>query len=645
MNEQISDNMAHGASWYIDAAGQLSLLLPGGEVVKPTASEVIGAEYKGRLFIRRENVPCRPSEALPAIKFSRYPLDIRIDLIPPSSDLTRRARCQLALLKNGKPCLREINLNDNQILVGNEWFPLPPDAIDEIRAMLAKAGIDELGELSLRQYLCLRQLSSDLVHIAELHTLSIPPPPPARKPIEAVGLNATLYPYQIVGLEWLIRIADEGMGCILGDQMGLGKTLQVIALLLREIQTRKAPCLVIAPATLLENWRRELVRFAPGLSVNIHRGRDRSGFPKTLQTFDVVITSYETGMRDISILEMISWNILVLDEAQAIKTPGAQRTVTLKSLPRRVAVAVSGTPVENRLRDLWSLTDFVIPGFLGTQEMFEKRYIDDETHAAELEPLISPIILRRLVSDVAQDLPDRIDIPQPIELSDEAAVRYEQIRAEIQEQYGRAASLVALTKLRMYCTHPFLVDGGQGNPIQHSTKYTRLLEILDEVFSCGEKALIFTSYTKMADMLKSDLGLRYGVPVTIIDGRMSVSERQPAVDQFGRIATSAALILNPRAAGTGLNIVAANHVIHYNLEWNPAVEDQATARAYRRGQTRPVAVHRLFHPGTVEEVIDRRMARKRAIATTAVVGTEGGEAEMADVLRAIELSPVSGGIR
>jgi len=195
----------------------------------------------------------------------------------------------------------------------------------------------------------------------------------------------------------------------------------------------------------------------------------------------------------------------------------------------------------------------------------------------------------------------------------------------------------------MFCTHPFIVDGGTGDPLPHSTKYARLVEILDEIFADNEKVLIFTSYTEMADILAADIRRRFLIPCDVIDGRTPVTDRQPMVDRFGAVMTSAALVLNPKAAGTGLNITAANHVIHYNLEWNPAIEDQATARSHRRGQTRPVTVHRLFHPGTVEEVIDQRAQRKRAIASQAVVGTEGGDEDIADIARAMELSPVLAG--
>lgn len=623
--------------WHLDT-GRLALRLPSGAIIHPSASEIAGAEFKGRLSVRGEQLARRPSEALPEIQFHRYPLGASIEVFPPAPDLSRSPACAIRLSGIDLP----VSLSDDQLLAGSNWYPLARETLDELSVLLKSAGIEKLGPITLKQYLELRRQNSEYVTVA--------PDPANVEAAQAIapaeipeGLQANLYPYQHTGFVWLCRIADEGLGCILGDQMGLGKTLQVIALLLRETGQRASPSLVIAPATLLENWRREITRFAPSLTISVHRGHLRSGFPKIIREFNVVITSYETAMRDISILEMIAWNVVVLDEAQAIKTPEAQRTVTLKTLPRRMSIAVSGTPVENRLRDLWSLMDFAVPGFLGTVNDFEKRYTDDEQHAAELEPMVSPLILRRLVADVAQDLPERIDIPQPVEMSEESAARYDAIRAEIAAQYGKAATLVALTKLRMFSTHPFLTEGGTGDPLPHSTKYARLVEILDEIFVSGEKVLVFTSYTEMADILAADIRKRYDVPCDVIDGRTPVPDRQPTVDRFGQVMGPAALVLNPKAAGTGLNITAANHVIHYNLEWNPAVEDQATARAHRRGQTRPVTVHRLFHPGTVEEVIDQRAARKRAIASEAVVGTEGDTADLADIARSMELSPVLGG--
>lgn len=620
---------ATSPEWTIED-GVITLRLPGGETLRPTASEIAGAEYKQRLNIRGHEVACRPSATLVTIRFHRFPPDAVLDLTPPSSDLSVPPTCRIRIAGVDSEPPQGVD----QFLSGNDWYPLPVDVLESIRALLSEIGVT--GSLTVKQYLLLRRRNSDLITVGREPAAAYTKP---REDPPQHGLQATLYPYQANGFRWLSRIADEELGCVLGDEMGLGKTLQVIALLLRE-STRGTPSLVIAPTTLLENWRRELERFAPTLKVCVHRGSSRTGYPRILADFNVVLTSYDTAVRDISILEMVRWNIVVMDEAQAIKTPDTQRARTLKAIPRRVAIAVTGTPVENRLRDLWSLMDFAVPEFLGELEEFERSYADDDGGAASLEPLVSPLILRRTVAEVATDLPGRIDIPQAIELSDKAAGDYDAVRHAIIAQYGASATLVALTKLRMYCCHPFLTDHGTGDPLPHSSKYARLVEILDEVFERGDKVLIFTSYQEMSDILVADLHRRYSVPVAAIDGRTPIEDRQPVVDRFGAAASSAALVLNPKAAGTGLNITAATHVIHYNLEWNPATEDQATARAYRRGQTRPVTVHRLFHPGTVEEVIDQRLQRKRALASNAVVGTEGADADLADVFAALNASPM-----
>jgi SNF2 family DNA or RNA helicase len=358
----------------------------------------------------------------------------------------------------------------------------------------------------------------------------------------------------------------------------------------------------------------------------------------------VVIASFETAVADISLFRNVRWDLLILDEAQGIKNPTAKRSIQLKTIPRNIAIAVTGTPVENRLKDLWSITDFAVPSLLGQLREFEKRHPDTIDGAALLEPIISPIILRRRVAEVAQDLPERIDIPQPLELDTASADAYEQIRVAAAAENSGAATITALTKLRMFCTHPWLADSLRDVPdaAQCSVKFSRLLEILEEIISEGGKALIFTSYQQSIDILVSEIPSRTGIPADYIDGRVPVPERQAKVDAFTALPSSAVLVLNPKAAGTGLNITAANHVIHYNLEWNPAVEDQASARAHRRGQTRPVTVHRFFYINTVEDVIDDRMKRKRELATTAIVGTDGSKQEMDDILRALRISPASG---
>jgi SNF2 family DNA or RNA helicase len=422
--------------------------------------------------------------------------------------------------------------------------------------------------------------------------------------------------------------------------MGLGKTLQVIAAITDAPGGSISPVLVVAPGSLLENWRREITKFSPGLSVLKHHGPSRSGTPRGLEGHDVVITSYGSVYRDNSLLQMIPWALVVLDEAQNIKNPAAARTRAVKALRRDAGLAVTGTPVENSLMDFWSIMDFACPGYLGDQASFESTYVDDPDGAARLEPLVSPLMLRRRVAEVATDLPARIDIPQALDLTVQEAATYDGMRQQILTEYGQAASLVALTKLRMFCAHPVLVDAWTSPDVGSFSKMRRLLDILGEVIANGEKALVFTSYTKMADLIVEEVASRHGVFARTLDGRLPIDDRQPLLDAFEGVAGPGVLVLNPRAGGSGLNITAANHVIHYNPEWNPALEDQASARAYRRGQTRPVTVHRLFHAGTVEEVVDERLQRKRALAETAVVGVGGDEGDMEDVMAALERSPL-----
>lgn len=527
------------------------------------------------------------------------------------------------------------------IVIDCRWVPLPPGTRDAMAAVLRELGLD-LGPISMGQYLRLLQAPLSVPLWDEAHTAlasqnlssNLVSPVP-------VSLKARFYPYQECGYRWLAFMVRNGVGVILGDEMGLGKTLQVIAVLLRESESSPGPHLVVCPATLLENWRRECSKFAPSLRILVHAGRQRTGSASELAGYDVVVCSYETMMGDISMFRDVAWNVLVIDEAQAIKNPEAQRTHKVKRVPRRTAIAVTGTPVENSLRDLWSISDFVAPGQLGSQRDFEKRFPDTLTSARDLEPLVTAMMLRRRVRDVAKDLPARIDIPVPLEMDETSALAYEEIRQEAALRNPMAADFTAMVPLRMYCAHPWAAEKLLGDsPFHCSPKLRRLFDILEEVIGNGEKALVFTSFQNVADLIDRLVREEWGVFSAIIDGRVPVPERQGIVDALSAAAAGGVLVLNPKAAGVGLNITAANHVIHYNLEWNPAVEDQASARAYRRGQELPVTVHRLFYVGTVEEVMDDRIQRKRMLSDSAVLGTDGSTVEVQDLHRALTISPL-----
>lgn len=455
------------------------------------------------------------------------------------------------------------------------------------------------------------------------------------------GIRATLYPYQEDGFRWMNFMLQERCGCILGDEMGLGKTLQIITLITKHMSPDNH-FLIVAPVTLLENWRREFSKFAPSVKVLVHHGSSRTGFYKNFLSYDVVVISYGTAVSDQAILNMLKWKLVVLDEAQNIKNPGASRSKAVKKINREIGIAVTGTPFENHMSDLWSLMDFVAPSVLGSLSEFSSQYSDDNESAKKIEQILSPVMVRRRVADVAKDLPERVDIPEVLLMDAQESLLYEGERLRIVEELGeKAATLATLQKLRMYCTHPSLVQEEKNfiDPDKYSMKYRRMCEILTEIIAKKEKVILFTSYTGMFNILLSDIPSRFHIPVYSINGATPVEERQPTVDRFSTVEESALLVLNPRAAGTGLNITAANYVIHYNLEWNPALEDQASARAYRRGQTKTVFVYRLFYANTVEQVVNDRIELKRDLSDTAVVGVSGKQENRDDIMNALLLSP------
>lgn len=455
-------------------------------------------------------------------------------------------------------------------------------------------------------------------------------------------LNANLFPYQKTGYLWIKYMLQESQGCILGDEMGLGKTMQVIATMLYLKQIGKTPMLVVAPISLLANWKRECEKFAPSLNVWIHHGGTRTGNFRDLLHFDVVVTSYTTVVSDIYMLNMINWEMVALDEAQNIKNPYSARTKSCKALKRNRSLAVSGTPFENHVTDIWSLVDFVLPNILGSIEKYREEISDDVDGGIKIEPILSPLMIRRLVNDVAKDLPEKVISTQPIQMSEEECNKYTQYLEEIKGATdAENINLGMLQKLRIFCTHPLAAEESSiwVDPCECSVKYQRFCEILTEIVERKEKVIVFTSFKRMFDIFKKDITSRFGIKVWSINGETPVEERQSIVDTFNKLDSPAALILNPRAAGTGLNITGANHVIHYNLEWNPSLEDQSSARSYRRGQQKTVFIYRLYYERTIEEVVNERIERKRDIASSAIVGNSGINQDRDDIIKVLELVP------
>lgn len=618
-----------------DVSGkELRLIEPTGNKRVPSVDEIYAA-----LVERKPNEDGMPT-SVADLRVSRYPLVPRLvidegcDGIPKYS---LSAKCRGLHFS-----LDLSDLERGHAILDGTWYPVDSPTGTEVVKLLREAG-GELGSVhSLKSFLHVRKAAAAGGPVDDFTaTLSISPcafiPTGDDTPN---GVDACLYSYQLLGWRWLKFLLSEGSGGLLADEMGLGKTLQIIAVLSDAGGGPLRPSLIVAPGSLLENWRREISKFAPRLKVLKHHGPFRTGRPGDLSEYDIVVTSYDVVVGDNSLLNMIRWKVIVLDEAQFIRNPSAQRTKAVKHLQRDAGLAVTGTPIENRLLDVWSILDFVFPGYLGDAESFGKQFLNNADGAVQLEPLISPLMLRRRIAEVAQDLPPRIDIPQLVELDESEAAEYDAERERIFAEYGSAATLVALTSLRRFCAHPCLLgrDSYTADPLIFS-KFRRLHEIIEEIFERGEKVLVFTSFTAMADIIARHVMRGFGAFAGVIDGRLPIEERQPMIDRFSSIMGGAALVLNPKAGGSGLNIVAANHVIHYNPEWNPALEDQASARAHRRGQELPVTVHRLLIADTVEDVVNDRLTRKRTLSNAAIVGIEGKDEDYGDIVAALSRSP------
>jgi SNF2 family DNA or RNA helicase len=611
-----------------------------GSIFVPSAEQIYSSVVEGKTIW--SDVPPGKGSLPDGLVVSRYPVVPKI--IISSDSHSRIPITYIAYFLGSKNICKQSALSSgvDHFVCDGSWFPIDPNADTELQSLIAEYDLNIGETLGFRKFLELKAAAvesfpiineSDSTHI---NTFDFVP----ERRYSPAGIKAKLYGYQLDGWNWLSFLVSENIGCVLADEMGLGKTLQIISLLSDHNGAVLIPTLVVAPGSLLENWCREIKKFSSNITVLKHHGPHRTGDPSELKKYSVILTTYETLVGDSSLFLMVDWELVVLDEAQNIKNPHARRSKAVKELNRKVGIAVTGTPVENTLTDLWSIIDFAEPGYLGSLSEFEAVFENDVDGAEALEPLVSPIMLRRSVAEVATDLPIRINIPQAIELHPEEAAAYESIREKVLEEYGKSASLVELGKLRMFCCHPFLIDELTFD-IPFS-KFLRLDEILEEIFLSGRKSIVFCSFTRAADLIRDHVRRKYDVFCQCLDGRLAVNRRQSLIDEFSEVRDGAALVLNPKAGGTGLNITAANHVVHYNLEWNPALEDQASARAHRRGQEHPVTVHRLYAAGTIEEVISERLELKRELSQASVVGVKGKDGDYKDLLRALEISPVEG---
>jgi len=527
----------------------------------------------------------------------------------------------------------EVGADELEAVMARAGTTSEASVADVLRTSLGLEGVDglapstELGGLEISGIDAsgwLGELLDNAVHASVA---------PVATPSDFVG---QLRPYQERGVGWLGFLGRLGLGACLADDMGLGKTAQVIADLLAD--PTDAPTLVVCPVSVLGNWQRELARFGPSLRVMAHHGsrrfRDHTDtFAERVAAHDVVLTTYSLVYRDLEELNARTWGRLVLDEAQQVKNPATKQTRAVQRLRADRRIALTGTPVENRLSELWSIMHVLNPGLLGSARSFRERFAfpieveRDEEVTELLRRVTGPFVLRRLKSDrsIISDLPDKIEVTDRCLLTREQATLYQAVvddllaRSEQADGIGRRGLVLAgLMRLKQVCNHPahFASDG---SPLHgRSGKLARTEELLDELLDAGDKALCFTQFTEWGDRLQPYLSQRFDREVLWLHGGVPRTKRDAMVERFQSDDGPPIFLVSLKAGGTGLNLTAASHVIHLDRWWNPAVEDQATDRAYRIGQQRSVVVHKLVSAGTVEERIDEMITAKRALADRVV---------------------------
>ena len=459
--------------------------------------------------------------------------------------------------------------------------------------------------------------------------------------------NGTLRPYQVRGYSWLVFLKQWELGACLADDMGLGKSAQTLALVEREwFSNGHHPTLIVCPTSVISNWQKEAERFTPNLPVMVHHGVARakgSAFKKEAARHAMVLSSYSLLQRDAAILQDLDWGMVVLDEAQNIKNPETKQARAARSLKAGFRIALTGTPVENNVGDLWSIMEFLNPGMLGSQTEFKRVFFApiqvqrDQEASQRLKRLTGPFILRRLKTDkkVITDLPEKMEMKVFCTLTKEQATLYAAVVKEadksIEESEGikrKGAVLATLSKLKQVCNHPAQFLGDNSAIPGRSGKLARLTEMLEEVLSSGERALIFTQFAEMGQIIQRHLQEMFGHETLFLHGSVAKKQRDRMVERFQAAGGPSLFVLSLKAGGTGLNLTAASHVFHFDRWWNPAVENQATDRAFRIGQTRNVQVHKFVCGGTLEEKIDEMIEHKKEIAGSIVGAGESWLTEL-----------------
>ena len=523
---------------------------------------------------------------------------------------------EFVLAKNFFPLL------DYVIVQKDFWIPLYVNEVDIVNRIVSSFDILTKQPISAIAYVELMKLKYSRlleVRVGQLPDLYFDTTVPN---FELPNLKVTPYDYQKEGMRWLISIYNSGISGILADQMGLGKTIQLLALALHAItfpRDTSIRVLIVVPNSLLENWKSEFKKFvSDSYDIYVHSGPERERYAGALEGHDIILTTYDTLNRDCEFLEQLEWNLIICDEAQSLKNNRTIRHQSISRLRSSCKILATGTPVENQLMDLWSMMNLILPGIMGDEKNFRLTYDNNPIDAFLLGQSMRPLILRRKTREVLSQLPPEVKKDEIINPTPEFSRIYEIIRSDVS-----VGSIEKLQTLRLYCCYPPLVVKDIGSI--EDAKAERLLEILDSVqMHDNEKVIIFTSFHDSSDYLSSLLRSQYpGSAVYQLDGRIKDKiKREEILNSFKDYVGFSILIASPRVAGEGLNIVSANHVIHFNLDWNPQKEDQASARVSRPGQEKTVFVHRLFYLNTVEEYINQIAENKRQLAERVLIHSE-----------------------
>ncbi len=547
---------------------------------------------------------------------------------------------------------RLVALNSPLVEINDEWVELRPQDIKTAQAFFTSR--KEKMALSLED--ALRLSTGDTQAIEKLPVVSFEASGALQELIGALTNNQAiaplptpanfqgqLRPYQQRGAAWLAFLERWGLGACLADDMGLGKTIQFIAFLLhlKEQDVLEKPTLLVCPTSVLGNWEREVKKFAPTLKILQYHGDKRpkgKTFTETVKKYDLVVTSYSLIHRDLKSLQSVDWQAIVLDEAQNVKNSDAKQSQAVRQLETTFRIALTGTPVENRLQELWSILDFILdflnPGYLGNKQFFQRRFAmpiekyGDSASLNQLRSLVQPFILRRLKTDrdIIQDLPEKQEMTVFCGLTPEQATLYQKVveesLAEIDTATGlqrRGMILALLIKLKQVCNHPAQYLKESSLDKYNSAKLQRLDEMLEEALAEGDRALIFTQFAEWGKLLKPHLEKHLGREIFFLYGSTSKKQREEMIDRFQHDPQGPPImILSLKAGGVGLNLTRANHVFHFDRWWNPAVENQATDRVFRIGQTRNVQVHKFVCTGTLEEKIHDMIESKKQLAEQVV---------------------------